>query len=197
MLVMFSIYLIVNQVVHNYKTTLTEDYIIIVTADSPLSAVDTISGIKIKNVQMIDQNDIIKNVEDTLSESTIKLLNKKLPLFYRISLEELPPKERLEMIREELKAIPNVQSIEMFLEDHKQTYSFLILVQDMSVILFFVVLAFSILVVVRQVKIWFFEHNRRIKIMELHGGSILYSSRPVIKIIVISTLFALFINFGL
>lgn len=196
MLIIFSIYLVVNQVVHNYKTTLTDDYIIIVTADAPLTELNSVAGKQVKEATMINQDDIIKNVEDTLSESTIKILNKKLPLFYRISLSELPTKEELDLIREELKGLPNVQSIEMFLEDHKQTYSFLIMIQDMSFVLFTVVLAFSALLVIRQVRIWFFEHSRRIKIMELHGGSILYSSKPIVKVIIISSILSCIITFG-
>jgi cell division transport system permease protein len=40
----------------------------------------------------------------------------------------------------------------------------------------------------KQISIWFFEHNKRITIIEYHGGTILYSAMPIIKIAILSSI---------
>jgi cell division transport system permease protein len=53
---------------------------------------------------------------------------------------------------------------------------------------FFIV--FSILILSKQISIWFFEHQKRITIIQYHGGSIWYSSAPIMKIALISSILA-------
>ena len=197
MLIIFSMYLTVNKVVNNYKQSIAGDYTIIVTADKPLQKLERVAGIKVKELQMLDQKIIIEDIKDTLSSSTLELLNHNLPFFYKVYLDEFPSKSKLSQIKKELLNKPDISTVEMFTEDHNHIYSFLILIQNISFILFFVVLAFSILLVVRQIKIWFFEHNRRIRIMELHGGSLLYSSKPILTVIGISSVLSFLLTVGI
>jgi cell division transport system permease protein len=191
MLSIFSTYLIVNKVVMNYKQSISDDYTIIITSEHPMENIKSIAGIKVTNFQKLDQNKILADIKDTVSVSTLTLLNKNMPHFYKIYLEEFPTKSKLTQIKKELSKNKDIQSVEMFADDHNHIYSFLILIQDLAFVLFFVVLAFSILLVIRQIKIWFFEHNRRIRIMELHGGSILYSSKPILTVVGISAIISL------
>lgn len=190
MLFMFSIYLIVTKVVNNYKKDITSDYAILVIANTPLSSIDSLAGIEVRDIMPLNRDKIIKNVKDNLSDTSIELLQKKLPYFYKIYLEEFPTSLKLEKIRKELMTISNISKIETFSNDHNKLYSLLILVQNIIFILFGAVLLLSVLLLSKQIKIWFFEHNERITIIQLHGGSLIYSSIPIIKIILLSALFS-------
>jgi len=66
----------------------------------------------------------------------------------------------------------------------------LMLIQNIVLILFMVVLVLSVLLLSKQIKIWFYEHRERISIIQLHGGTLLYSSKPILKIIFSSALFS-------
>jgi cell division transport system permease protein len=187
---MFSIYLIVTKVVDNYKENIINDYAIVVITNTPLSSIDSLAGIDVKNIESLSRKRIIKNVQQNLSDSAIDLLEKKLPYFYKIYLDEFPTTLKLKKIREELMKIGNIKKIETFSNDHNKLYSLLILVQNITFILFSAVLVLSIFLLSKQIKIWFFEHNERISIIQLHGGSLLYSSKPIIKIILSSALFS-------
>jgi len=186
MLVTFCIYLIVNKVVHNYKDKITNDYSIIMVSNTPFSKIDEVSGIKIRDIKILKKDKIIEDIRNELSDSSLDLLNKKLPYFYQIYLEEFPTTLKLEEIRKELITISNVKRVETFTSDHNKVYSLLILIQDIIIILFVITLLLSILLISKQIKIWFFEQSERISIIQLHGGSLLYSSKPIIKIMVTS-----------
>ena len=190
MLFMFSIYLIVTKVVNNYKENIINDYAIVIITNTPFSSIDSLAGIKVKDIEPLSREKIIKNVQQNLSDTSISLLQKKLPYFYKIYLEEFPTTLKLEKIRKELMTISNIKKIETFSNDHNKLYSLLILVQNIIFILFGAVLLLSILLLSKQIKIWFFEHNERISIIQLHGGSLLYSSKPIIKVILGSAFFS-------
>lgn len=197
MLMMFSIYLIVTKVVDNYKKNITNDYAIVVISNTPLSTIETLGNIKVKDIEPLSREKIIKNVQKNLSDTSIELLQKKLPYFYKIYLAEFPTTNTLDKIRKELMSISNIKKIETFSNDHNKLYSLLILVQRIIFILFSAVLLLSVLLLSKQIKIWFFEHNERISIIQLHGGSLIYASKPIIKTIFASAFFSSFISSAL
>lgn len=188
MLFIFSIYLLVNKVVNNYKDSIVNDYAIVVITNTPFISIEEIADIKVKNIEPISRSKIIKGVKDNLSESSLNLLNKKLPYFYKIYLEKFPTTLKLEQIRKELNTISNIRRVETFSNDHNKIYSLLILIQNIVLVLFVAVMVLSILLLSKQIKIWFFEHNERISIILLHGGSLFYSAKPILRIIIFSSI---------
>lgn len=191
MLTTFSIYLIVNKVVNNYKQTIINDYSIIVIANTPLVSIDSIADIKVKDIEILSREKIIEDIKSDLSTSSLDLLKNKLPYFYKIYLEEFPTTLKIEQIRKELTTISNIKRVETFASDHNKVYSLLILIQNIVIILFLVVLTLSIILLLKQVKIWFFEHSQRITIIQLHGGSLLYGSKPILKMMTLSAIFSI------
>jgi len=188
MLFIFSIYLLVNKAVNGYKNGIANDYAIVVITNTPFIDIEELADIQVKNIEPLSRTKIIEGVKENLSTTSLDLLNKKLPYFYKIHLEEFPTTRKLVQIKKELKAMTNIKKVETFSADHNQIYSLLILMQDILLILFIVALALSFLLLSKQIKIWFFEHNERISIIQLHGGSLLYSSKPIIKTIIYSAL---------
>jgi len=188
MLFIFSIYLLVDKVVDSYKKGIINDYSIVVITNTPFLNIEEVAGIKVKETEPLSRTKIIQGLKNNLSSSSMDLLNKKLPYFYKIYLEEFPTTLKLDQIRKELNTISNIRRVETFSTDHNKTYSLLILIQDIVFILFVVVFILSLLLLSKQIKIWFFEHNERISIIQLHGGSLFYSSKPILKTIVLSSI---------
>jgi cell division transport system permease protein len=187
----FSIYLLVDKVVNNYKQNITNDYSIMIIANTPIKTLDYIAGIKVKDLKFLEKDKIIKDIKKNLSESSLKLLRTKLPYFYQVYLDEFPTTVKLEQIRKELITIVNVKRVETFSNDHNKIYSLLILIQDIIIVLFIIILLLSFFLLSQQIKIWFFEQRERITIIQLHGGSLLYSSKPIIKVMILSTIFSI------
>ncbi len=190
MLITFSVYLFINKVVNNYKDNITNDYSILVIANTPLGTIDEVADIKIKDIEILRREKIINDIKDNVSDSSLKVLTTKLPYFYKIYLEEFPTSSKLEQIRKELTTVSNIKRVETFSTDHNKIYSILVLIQNIVLILFTVILALAFLLLGQQIKIWFLEHSQRIAIIQLHGGSIMYSLKPILKVMFLSTIFS-------
>ena len=188
MLFMFSIYLLINYVAKEYKQSIIHDYSIVVISNTPMVKIDQIAGMKIRSIDPISREKIISDVKRNLSKTSIDLLNNRLPYFYKIYLTTFPSTYKLAEIKKELTSITSIKKVETFSKNHNQIYAMITLVQAIVFILFLVVLILSMLLLSKQVQIWFYEHRERISIIQLHGGSLLYSSMPIIKTIITSAL---------
>jgi cell division transport system permease protein len=186
MLITFSIYLIVNKVVDNYQKNIVNDFSIVVISIKPLQPIRSVAGIGIKNIDQLNRNAIIGGIKDNLSDSALELLDRKLPYFYKVHLATFPNNRDLMSIKRTLLANKNIQKVETFTVDHNQIYSLLALTQSIVIALFVVVLISSFLLLLKQIQIWFFEHNERITILQLHGASLIYSSKAILSIMIIS-----------
>ncbi len=196
LLITFCVYLLVTKVVNNYKQNIVNDYAIVIISNTPTVSIDEVAGIGVKDIKVINRDKIINDIKDNLSKSSLELLNNKLPYFYKIYLQQFPTTSKLVDIRKELLSLSNIKKVEIFSNDHNKIYSLLILIQDIVSILFIVVLLSSFLIILKQVKIWFFEHSQRISIIQLHGGSLFYGSKPILNIMIISIIISVVVVVG-
>ena len=116
MLITFSIYLLIDNVVVNYKQRIANDYSIVIITNTPLikENINTLAGIDVEKIQTLKKNRIINNIKSNLSDTSIKLLKRKLPNFYQIFLEEFPTTTQLEKIKNTLLQNKNIRKVEVF-----------------------------------------------------------------------------------
>ena len=76
MLITFSIFLLIDNVVDNYKSKISRDYSIIIVTNNPLEkdAIKELGGIKVEKIQNLPNDKIITTIQSNLSESSIELL---------------------------------------------------------------------------------------------------------------------------
>ncbi len=199
MLITFAIFLITNNMVQDYKVKISNDYSIVIVTYTPLDkqSLDELAGIKVKTIATLKKEQILENVQSDLSRSSLKLLKQKLPHFYQIYLEDFPTTTELFSIKEELNKNKNIKKVEIFSKNHNQVYLLLLLINNIIIILFAVILIFAMIILSKQVTIWFYEHNERITIFQLHGASILYSASTVLKYAMLGALSASLIVSGI
>ena len=196
MLITFSIYLLINNVVDNYKSKISRDYSIVIVTNTPLikENINELAGIKVEKIQTLHKDRIINNIKTNLSSNSIELLKQKLPHFYQIYLEVFPTTSELESIKETLLRNKNIRKVEVFYKNHNQIYLLLVLLNSVSFILFFIITIFAIIIIAKQIKLWFHEHSTRIAILRLHGASILYSASTVLNYAIMSSFLAFLIS---
>jgi len=104
MLITFCIFLIIDNIVDNYKNKISKDYSIVIVATTTLNkkSLNELAGIKIENIQLLPNEKIIENIKTNLSANSIELLRQKLPYFYQIYLETFPTSTDLEAIKKTL-----------------------------------------------------------------------------------------------
>ncbi|MFA9374692.1 cell division protein FtsX [Poseidonibacter sp.] len=192
MLLTFSIYLLIGNIVDNYKKKISNDYSIVIITNTPLikENIDKLAGIQVSKIETLKKDKIIKEIKSDLSKKSIELLRRKLPYFYQIYLEVFPTTSELKEIKSTLLQNKNIRKVEIFYKNHNQVYLLLVLLNTISFILFFIITIFAIIIIAKQIKLWFHEHHTRISILRLHGASVLYSSSSVLKYAIFSAFLA-------
>ena len=196
MLIAFSIYLLINNVVSNYQNKSSKDYSIVVVSTTNLTkeSMPKLAGINVDNIQTLPNDKIIENIKTNLSENSIELLKQKLPNFYQIHLEIFPTSSELEEIKSTLLKNSDIKKVEVFYKNHNQIYLLLLLINSISFILFFIITIFAVIIIEKQIKLWFHEHHIRISILRLHGASIIYSASTILNHALLSAFLAFIIS---
>ena len=197
MLGSFFVFLLVNKAVNNYKQNIASDYSIIVVSSKPILSNDKLLDIKISKIEHINRKQIIGDIQDTLSKASLTALNEKLPYFCKLYLESFPTNSELKDLKKDLMGVEYISNVEIFENEHTKVYSLLVLIKDIVTILFVIVLVSSFLMLLQQIRIWFFEHSERIGILQLLGASLLYSTKFILKLISISIVISIIIVFSL
>ena len=99
-------------------------------------------------------------------------IKKELSLYYTLKLDSFPSQRRLHDIESTLNKIPNIIKTESFAKTHNQAYRLLFLIK-FSIQTFALILAvLSVLLMIDQIRIWHFEHSKRMQIMHYLGASV-------------------------
>jgi cell division transport system permease protein len=129
MLITFSIFLLINNVVENYKSKISRDYSIVIVTNTPLEkdSISELAGIKVEKYKFCQMIKLLTSIKSSLSDNSIELLKQKLPNFYQIYLEIFPTSSELEEIKETLLQNKNIRKVEVFYKNHNQIYLLLLI----------------------------------------------------------------------
>lgn len=183
MLIAFCIFLLITNIVDNYESKISKDYSIVVVSKISLQKEDfgKLAGINVSELKLLSSEKIIENIKSNLSSSSITLLRTKLPYFYQLYLENFPTSSELEKIKKTLLNKDGVKTVEVFYKNHSQVYILLLILSNISLVLFIIITIFAVIILAKQIKLWFHEHRVKISILRLHGASIIYSAASIIK----------------
>ncbi|OCL82448.1 FtsX-like permease family protein [Arcobacter porcinus] len=198
MLIAFCIYLLITNIVDNYKSKISKDYSIVVVSKIEFKKDDfgKLAGINVSDLKLLSNEKIIENIKSNLSSSSITLLRTKLPYFYQLYLENFPTSTELEKIKKTLLSKNGVKTVEIFYKNHSQVYILLLILSTISFSLFIIITIFAVIILAKQIKLWFHEHRVKIAILRLHGASIIYSASSIIKQAFLSSFLAFLVSSG-
>ncbi len=199
MLISFLIYLFASNILENYRITIANDYSIVIVTNTPLvkEEITKLAGINVEKIITLEKEKIINDIKNDLSSTSIELLKQKLPFFYKIQLEVFPTTSELKIIKDTLYQNKNIRKVEIFSKNHNNIYLLLLLLSQISFILFTIITVFAVIIISKQIRIWFYEHHEKITILKLHGASILYSSSTILRYAIISAILSFLIVSGL
>lgn len=205
----FGIYfsLLSNKIISQYEELMKDDYNIIAVSNKELSE-DELKG-KIKDfasMDMVDAKPVLSRLENELSQKNLDLLKSSLPHFYSIKLSHFSDPLRIENAKKALLGISGISQVETFSKSHNKIYKSLLLSRYISYIFVGVLGFLALLLMLKQIRIWLYEHKERIEIMSLFGASFWLKSGVIYKNAFFSSLlatligllfFALIAHFGL
>jgi cell division transport system permease protein len=199
MLISFLIYLFASNILENYRIKIANDYSIVIVTNTPLvkEEITKLGGINVEKIITLEKEKIINDIKNDLSSTSIELLKQKLPFFYKIQLEVFPTTSELNIIKDTLYQNKNIRKVEIFSKNHNNIYLLLLLLSQISFILFTIITVFAVIIISKQIRIWFYEHHEKITILKLHGASILYSSSTILRYAIISAILSFIVVSGL
>jgi cell division transport system permease protein len=182
---------VIKSVVNDYASKIVNDYAIVVVSSAELKEDELKKQIpEIESLSEISSKKILDRLKNDMSSKNLALLQVALPKFYSLKLESIPNKKRVEAIKQKLLGINSITRIETFAKTHEKMFKMLQLLQAMVYIFAFFVAFVAILLIFKQIRIWTYEHNRRMSIMTLFGASFFMKSAMLYRMTIVDSLFS-------
>ncbi len=184
--------LLFDRIIDRYETDLKENYSLIVVADrsvklSDLSHCDTL----IKKVEPIDAELVLQKIKGRMNSESLEKIRSIMPLFFSVKLRRYAERERIERLKSELMSIEGVRDVHIFEKVHDRLYAMLLFMKTGFVVFAVLIGVVSLLLLMKQMTIWQFEHRERMQIMSLFGAPVWLRSGVLFRLAVVDAFFAL------
>ena len=183
--------LMLGKFVSDYEFKMTSDYNIIIVSEIELNENMLIPIIPtFASLTTLDANLILNRLKNDISAKNISVLKSILPKFYSLKLTNFPSKDAMVNIKANLSKIQGVKRVETFSKTHDQVYNMLILSKNIAVYFAILVGLLALVLVFKQMRIWLYEHKRRVEIMTLFGAPYWLKSAMLYKLSIIDSIIA-------
>lgn len=185
----YQFFVVIDRLVDGYEKKLGSEYSIIIVSVSKLTEVDIGKKVQnFKNLQEVTPDSVLSKFENQFSSSNYALLKVTLPNFYKLNLESFPSTERVKEIEKKLYELPSIKRVETFVKSHNQIYRLLLILNSVAKFFGIVIFVISVLLIIKQVEVWTFEHLERMRIMELFGAPLWMRSAVLFRLAVIDSI---------
>ena len=183
--------LMLGKFVSDYEFKMTSDYNIIIVSEIELNENMLIPIIPtFASLATLDANLILNRLKNDISAKNISVLKSILPKFYSLKLTNFPSKDAMVNIKANLSKIQGVKRVETFSKTHDQVYNMLILSKNIAEYFAILVGLLGLVLVFKQMRIWLYEHKRRVEIMTLFGAPYWLKSAMLYKLSIIDSIIA-------
>ncbi len=194
--ILFSlqIFTITDRSIAAYELNLKEDYSIVVVSEKKITP-KTFKAIHhlIKSSETIAADHVLKKIQLQMKQTNIELLKIALPKFYRIHLSKFPSPKQIDAITSLIKEHPGVTRVESFASSHNTTYKLLILFKQVVLVLALFIFVVTSLLMLKEMRIWQFQHTERMSIMALFGAPVWLRSAVLFRLALVDALIATFL----
>ncbi len=186
-----QIYLVIDRTVKAYEGNLNENYAIVVVTKKTveLEALVAMSS-KIKSAEEISTKEVLENLQSQMKQRHIDLLKLSLPHFYSLHLNHYPTPSEVKELRRTLQKNSDITRIEDFAKSHDALYKLLLLFKSVVVIFSIAIFAVTSLLVLKEMRIWQFQHNDRMSIMAMFGAPVWMRSAVLFRLSIVDALIA-------
>jgi len=194
MMLAFEFILIINASINHYEKVLNKDYNIIIASTNELSASTLKPYVpQISALNALSVDSMLSRLKNDISNANLANLEKSLPKFYSIKLENFPSQSELKNIKNNLSKLNSIVKIESFSKTYEKVHSLLVFIQFVLWFFLFIIVLLSFVLFLKQMKIWLFEHTERVEIMCLFGAPFWFRSLMLVKIVFVDCLIAFLI----
>lgn len=178
----------------SYADKITNDYSIVIVSSAELKEDELKKNIsEIEALSEISSKKILDRLKNDMSSKNLSLLQVALPKFYSIKLGKMPNEKSIQKIKDKLSKIPTITRIETFAKTHDKVFQMFLLLQTMVHVFTFFIAIIAVLLIFKQVRIWIYEHSRRMSIMSLFGASFFMKSGILYRMTIVDSLISAFL----
>ena len=110
-------------------------------------------------------------------------------------MAHFPSPQEIERLTKNLLATKSVKKVENFSSNHDNTFKLLLLFKDVITVFSLSIFIVTILLILKELRIWQFMHNERMSIMGLFGAPVWLSSAVLFRLSIVDAIIASFITF--
>ena len=171
--ILFSIqiFIVVDRSMSAYKQNLANNYSVVVVSQKRITdSAFLLMNNLIKDVKEISPDNVIKRLNSDIDKSNMELLKLSLPKFYKLQLKKYPNPHEIKKLRKNLLNNKYIAKVEDFSHSHDTIYKLLVLFKNVVLVFALVVSIVTMLLILKELRIWQFKHNERMSIMGLFGA---------------------------
>ena len=196
--ILFSIqvYIIVDRAINKYKENLASSYSVIVVAQVSMND-EVIKGLSplINEITELNPDAVIKRLNTKIDTRNLELLKVALPKFYKLKLTHFPSPDEIKVLTKKILKHQSVTKVENFSQNHDSTFKLLLLFKDVISVFSASIFVVTILLILKELRIWQFMHNERMSIMGLFGSPIWLSSAVLFRLAIVDAVIASIVTF--
>ncbi len=198
--ILFSIqvFIIIDRSIEAYKENLANNYSIIVVSQLSIKEekIKSFSSL-IEGVSELNPDNVIKRLNTKIDTKNLELLKLTLPKFYKLSLSHFPSPDEIDHLTKKLLKQKSITKVENFSKNHDNTFKLLLLFKDVITVFSISIFLVTILLILKELRIWQFMHNERMSIMGLFGAPIWLSSAVLFRLAMVDAVIASLVTFGI
>ena len=191
--ILFSIqaFIIVDRSISSYKENLSTNYSVVVVSQKRIADKE-ILGINplLSEVKQLSPDNVVARLNTGMSAKNIELLKLTLPKFYKLKLKHYPSPKEIEKVTKNLLNHKSIIKVENFSHNHDTIYKLLLLFKKVIAVFAFSVFLVTILLILKELRIWQFKHSERMNIMGLFGAPIWLRSAVLFRLAIVDALIA-------
>jgi len=171
--ILFSIqvFVIVDRSIEAYKENLLESYSVVIVSKSKILEKDILSIDKLfLSMSELSPDEVIAKLHTGMSKKNIELLRLTLPKFYKLQLKSYPTIDEIKVLTDKLLMNKSIIKVENFSHKIDSTYKLLLLFKNIIAVFAITVFVVTTLLIIKELKIWQFNHSDRMNIMRLFGA---------------------------
>jgi len=191
-------YLVFERTTSTYEKGLKEDYSMLVVSKKPVD-LDQLKALNahISHVKQIKRQSIISKVTKGIGKNESKEILKALPYFYDVGLDSYLDTKELEKIKKDLEKDKNIKKVETFGSSYGNSYRLFAFIKLLLKIFIGFMGIVSLLLIIKQMEIWKYEHRQRMQVMEIFGAPLMLRSGVLFKIAILDAILASLLTAGL
>ncbi len=190
-LLTLQLFLSLDRVIGAYEKQLGDNYAVIAVSDTNLSIKDFKKiDPAFVDVTEISPKKMLQTLQRQMHGRRINLMTLKLPHFYRLKVDHFTTPEETRLLGLKLERDTRIKRVETFAQQHDTIYRLLELFKWVIIVLAGVLFAVTSLLILKEMRLWQFQHRERMNIMALFGAPVWLRSAVLFRLAIVDAIIA-------